>query len=307
MERRNGSTGTSHAVFGLGQCSLDYLGRVPSYPSADTKCEFTDLTVQGGGPVATALVALSRWGVSCALAGVVGDDPFGREILRTLEEERVDTGGVLVRPGSASQFAFIAVEEGGGRRTIFWRRPTGEPPQPAELDFRPLREASVFLTDGLFAEASLAAAGEARRRGAAVVVDGGTLRDGMMELARRSDHFIASESFARSLVGGDDPEEACRRLSQLGPSVAAVTLGERGYAARVGGAYIERPAQRVAAVDTTGCGDVFHGGYVFGLLSGWPAERRLDFASWAASRASLALGGRAGIPAREDYGGPLLR
>jgi len=58
-------------VFGLGQCCLDYIGKIPSYPPPDTKCEFSDLFIQGGGPVATAMVALARWGVSCAFAGVV--------------------------------------------------------------------------------------------------------------------------------------------------------------------------------------------------------------------------------------------
>ena len=65
-------------VFGIGQCSLDYIGKIQAYPPPDRKCEFTDMVIQGGGPVATALVALARWGVSCAFAGVLGDDLFGR-------------------------------------------------------------------------------------------------------------------------------------------------------------------------------------------------------------------------------------
>ena len=64
-------------VWGLGQCCLDYIGKIVSYPPPDTKCEFSDMVIQGGGPVATALVALSRWGVPCAFAGVIGDDQFG--------------------------------------------------------------------------------------------------------------------------------------------------------------------------------------------------------------------------------------
>src|ERR1017187_6868585 len=101
-------------VYGLGQCALDHLALVPSYPEADTKCEFKDMIVQGGGPVATALVALSRWGISCAIAGVIGDDAFGGEIRRSLDEERVDTTGLVDRK---------SVVEGksvdlGGRRII---------------------------------------------------------------------------------------------------------------------------------------------------------------------------------------------
>jgi len=292
-------------VFGLGQCSLDYLGHIDSWPPADVKCEFSGLTVQGGGPVATALVACSRWGLSCALAGTVGDDTFGEMIIQSLRGEGVDTGGVAIRRGHASQFAFIAAERDSGARNIFWRRPTGAPLSPGEIDVDRLRSSKVFLTDGLFAEASLHGAREARKAGVPVVVDAGSLREGMLELAALSDFFLASTSFARAFGGDAGAREVCRRLAGLGPGVTGVTLGDRGYAALIEGRYRVRPAYRVEAVDTTGCGDVFHGGFVYGLVQGWETERSLDFGSWAAAMVSLRLGGRAGIPRREDYpGGP---
>jgi len=155
--------GSGVDVYGLGQCSVDYLGRIAGYPQPDAKCEFHDLTVQGGGPVATALVALARWGMRCAFTGVVGDDWIGGEIRRSLEKDHVNTGGLLARPAAESQFAFIVAEPGSGRRTIFWRRPTGPPPRSSELDTDLLRRARVFHTDGLFPEASLAAARVARK------------------------------------------------------------------------------------------------------------------------------------------------
>lgn len=143
-------------VFGLGQCSLDYIGKVDAYPPPDVKCEFSDMVIQTGGPVATALIALARWGVSCAFAGVIGDDRFGTKIKTSLDDEGIDTSGILVRERSDSQFAFIVAEPGVGRRTIFWRRPTGPPPNPGEIDYNIVRKARVLHTDGLFAEASLA-------------------------------------------------------------------------------------------------------------------------------------------------------
>ena len=288
-------------VYGLGQCALDHLALLTSYPEPDTKCEFKDMTVQGGGPVATALVALSRWGISCAFAGVIGDDSFGAEIRRTLDDERVDTTGLLVRRGCGSQFAFIAVEAGTGKRTIFWRRPTGAALAANELNHDLIRSARVLHTDGLFIEASLAAARIAKATGVQVVVDAGTLREGMLELAKQSDCFVASATFARALVGEDRPLEACRRLAELGPRVVGVTLGEKGYVALDQSGVIERPAYRVQAMDTTGCGDVFHGGFIYGLIQGWDAARCLDFGAWAAARVSLRLGGRDGIPPLADW------
>ena len=291
-------------VFGLGQCSLDYLGQIHRFPPADTKCEFTGLAVQGGGPVATALVALSRWGVSGTLVGLIGDDPFGGQIRASLEAEEIDLRGLLIRKGFESQFAFIAAEPGVGRRTIFWRRPTGPPPDPEELNFALIRRARIFHTDGLFTDASLAAAKAAREAGVKVVVDAGSLREGMLELARLSDYFIASASFGRSLVGRDDPVAACRQLAALGPELVGVTLGKEGYVALDRGRLIRRPAYPVAAVDTTGCGDVFHAGFIYGLLKGWTVDQSLDWGAWAASRVSLKLGGRAGIPPPPGWAKP---
>ena len=290
----------SFDVYGLGQCSLDYIGKIDTYPPSDVKCEFSDLVIQGGGPVATALVALSRWGVSCAFAGVLGDDSFGTMIKASLDAEGIDTSGVLIRKGFDSQFAFIVAEPENGRRTIFWRRPTGQPTSPEEIDHTIIREVKVLHTDGLFAEASLAACKVAREAGVQIVVDAGSLREGMLDLARVSDYYLASQSFAQALVGDDRPLEACHRLAELGPRVVGVTLGPKGYVALDRGRVIERPAYPVEAVDTTGCGDVFHGGFTYGLIRGWDVDKSLEFSAWAAAMVSLKLGGRASIPSLEE-------
>lgn len=288
-------------VYGLGQCALDYLGRINSYPEPDMKCEFRDLVIQGGGPVATALVALSRWGISCAFAGVVGDDPFAVQILSSLQKEKVDTSDVLIRKGEKSQFAYIAVEPETGRRTIFWRRPTGHEPIPSELNYSSIKKAKVLHTDGLFTDASLAACKAARESEVTVVVDAGTLREGMLEIARYSDFFLASETFAREFGGDGSPLDVCRRIAELGPKVVGITLGSRGCLALADGDVIKKPAYPVETVDTTGCGDVFHAGFIYGLIRKWNVEKSLDFGAWAAAMVSTKMGGRAGIPDANEW------
>jgi ribokinase len=288
-------------VVGLGQCCLDVLVTVDEYPNADVKCEYRDRLVQGGGPVGTALVALSRWGLSAAALGVVGDDIFGPMITRSLSDEGVDTAGLNVRAGETSQFAFIVAEPGRGTRTVFWRRPSGEAPRADEVDLGLIRRSRAFHTDGLFVDAALAGARAAREAGVPVIVDAGTLRPGMLDLARTSDCFIVAQRFAQALTGGDDAREACNRLSELGPSVVGVTLGARGAVAMVDGVVHEQPAYPVAAVDTTGCGDVFHAGLTLGVVQGWPVPRALDFAAWAAAQVATGLGGRSKIPTLDQW------
>jgi len=275
-------------VFGLGQCTFDRMGVVERLPPADEKREIEAEYEQVGGPIATALKALQGWGRRCAAAGVIGDDPEGEAIRRGLGG--IDTSRLLVRNGARSQRAFVAVERGTGRRTIYWRRPTGAPPDPLEIA---PPEARVFLCDGLYAEASVAAAKASKF----VVVDAGTLREGTRALLPLAHVFVASEVFARDFAG--DPRAAVRRIREAGALVAGVTLGARGYVASFGDTWLERPAHPAEAVDTTGCGDIFHAGLVEGFLSGWPWERSFDFAAWAAARAAEGLGNRA--PGREGY------
>jgi ribokinase len=287
-------------VFGLGQCSLDYIGKIDAYPLPDTKGEISDMVIQGGGPVATALVALARWGRSCYFSGLIGDDPFGRQIEASLRVEGVHTKGLVVRRGTSSQFAFIAAEPDTARRTVFWRRPTAEPIRPAEVDIDMIGRARVMHTDGLFIEAALYAAHAAKKIGIPVVVDAGTLREGMLDLAGLADFFIVSETFSRALTGADDPHGACRQLIDLGPSAVCVTLGAKGYVAMYRGRSFEKPAYPVKAVDTTGCGDIFHAGFIYGLLKNWDITKCLDIGAWAASRVSMQMGGRSGIPSLSD-------
>jgi ribokinase len=282
-------------VFGLGQCAYDRLALVDAFAAPDGKQEAAAMVEQTGGPVATALAALARWGRRTAFSGVVGDDPEGARIAADLGADGVDVARLLVRPGHRSQIAFVAVERGTGRRTITWRRPTGAPPSLAECAPPPAR---VYLTDGLYT-ASLACA----RCAPEIVVDAGTLREGTRAMLRVATAFVASEAFARAFTGDDDPDGACRKIAEHGPPVAAVTLGARGWVARIGRAMVRGTAYAVDAVDTTGCGDVFHAGFVEGLLRGWPPERGLDLGAWAAAQAATRLGNRAGVPSPSAYPG----
>jgi len=281
-------------IFGLGQCALDHIGIIAAYPPPNVKCEFTNLVIQGGGPVATALVALSRWKLRCYFTGVLGNDVFGTIIADSLREEGIDTGGLVVRSGHSSQFAFIVSEPNMGRRTIFWQRPTGKPLQPDELNLEVLRRSRALHTDGLFTEASLFACRKAREAGIPVVVDAGTLREGMLDMVRLSDCFIVSETFSQAMA--EDPLETCRMLAGLGARFTGVTLGAKGYIALVDGRIIKKPAYPAEAIDTTGCGDIFHAGVTYGIVQGWDAEKCLDLGAWAAAQVSMQIGGRRGIP-----------
>lgn len=282
-------------VFGIGQCSLDYIGLISSYPPPDVKCEFKDLLIQGGGPAASAMVALNRWGINVHIAGVVGDDGFGEQIRAFFSAENIDTSGLAVRRHKQSQFAFIVSEPSLARRTIFWQRPTGDPLLPEEIDMNVLHKSSALHLDGLLPEVSLYACRKAKDAGIPVILDAGTLREGMLDIARMCDCVVTSEVFSKALT--ESPRETCLKLRDMGVRWTGVTLGARGYIALADGRWIQKDAYPAKAVDTTGCGDVFHAGMTYGVVNGWSAEQSLDLGAWAAAEVSSEIGGRRGIPA----------
>jgi len=287
-------------VVGIGQCCWDILALVESYPEADEKEEIRLLSEQGGGPVATALVTLTRLGIPCRFHGIVGDDGYAALIRESLAREGVDITGLVTRGGASSQVAFIVIERGNGRRTIFWQRPTGQGLRPEELAAGFLEGAEALYLDGLMPEVSRHALDEARRRGIPVMVDAGRIRPGMMELAARCDYLVAAERFFLDL-GWDGTLEEFRGLaSGLGATVVTVTRGAQGSLTWSGGEFFAVPACAVEVVDTTGAGDVFHGGYLYGVLQEWKLHKTVTFASVVAALSCRGMGGRAGIPTLDE-------
>jgi sulfofructose kinase len=293
--------GPMSTVVGIGQCSYDYLALVDGFPVPDEKHEAIEMLEQAGGPVATALVALRRLGVPACFYGVVGSDEAGEHIVRSLDAEGVEAR--VVRREGMSQTAYIIVERGSGRRTIIWRRPGGVPLRSGELDDGFLDGAAFLHLDGLMPEVSLYAARAARERGVPVMLDAGRMREGMRELAGLSDYVVASERFAHEVGIGDaleDPAAFKDRARGMFIAVFTVTMGARGSMTLAGNEAIHQRAFDVQTVDTTGAGDVFHGGYIYGVLQGWDIRRTLRFASALAAMKCTKPGGRTGIPAFEE-------
>ena len=269
-------------VIGLGQACFDCLGRTPYFPEEDSKIELTDLHMQCGGPVASALTVLSRFGISTSFIGSISDDYFGIEILNSLRNESIDTTLLKVTPGLTSQFAFISINKTNGKRNIFWKQSSAPFLRAKEIDFNSFKNAKYLHLDGLMIEASIEAAKQAKKLGIKVVIDAGTLREGFFKLIPFADVLITSEKFAGSVSGDDNPrpESALKKLKSLSNAdTIIITLGPNGSMGVSEDDIIVQPAFKVDAVDTTGAGDVYHGAYIYGLIKEWDMPSCMRFAS----------------------------
>jgi sugar/nucleoside kinase (ribokinase family) len=247
--------------------------------------------------VATALVALQRWGRRTAYVGTFGDGDAGRLARASLVAEGVDVGAARVRPGVSNQLAFILVDRDSGERTILMHRPAALTLRPDELDRALVTAGRVLHLDGYDLDAAVQAAGWARAAGIPVVVDVDAAVAGIDRLLAHADAVAVSREFASRVTGCDDEERALARLAgETGAPLTAITLGRDGVIARAGGRTLRVPAYPVHAVDTTGAGDVFHAGLIHGLLAGWLLDATLRFANAAAGLKCTRVGGRPGIP-----------
>ena len=290
----------STQVVGLGHACVDHLGVLTSFPEENDKVELEELHIHCGGPASTALVTLSRLGISTSFLGSISDDPFGIKILKNLKKEKVDISFLKITPGYTSQVSFINVNKMNGRRTIFWHRGNVPHLKQKDIDLRQFPKARILHVDSLMIEASIEAARQAKKYDMTVTMDAGTMREGCKELTSLVDILISSETFPEPLVGPEAAHEtALHVLRELGPKQVVITLGSEGSIGLNDKGIFHQPAFPVNTVDTTGAGDVYHGGYIYGLIQGWEMNRCMRFASAVAALKCMKIGAQTGTPSLE--------
>ncbi len=287
-------------VVGMGLNSVDLLGLVPEFPTLNSKMKILRFSKQGGGQVATALVALSRWGVKTKYIGKVGGDEWGQFSLDSIRSEGVDISSVRIEPHATNQFAMIIVDKPSGERTILWNRDEGLMYREGELQREEVCSGKILHLDGHDIRAAIQCAKWAKEEKILTVLDLDKVEPLTSELIKEIDFLITSSSFPKLFTGISDREKALLELQKYTPGFLCATLGHEGSMALVDGEILYTQGFRVKTVDTTGAGDVFHGGFIYGLLQHWEISEILKFSNAVAALKCRDLGGRKGIPTLEE-------
>jgi sugar/nucleoside kinase (ribokinase family) len=284
-------------IVGVGACVMDTLISLPRYPAEDTKLRAYGSRPAGGGPVATGLVAASKLGVDAAYIGVLSDDGGGRFLIKDFEKYGTDTSLIRIRAGYRSFTSTIWLSEQSATRTCVFDK--GNLP-PLELDSEQaeaIRCARVLMVDGNELRGAVEAAKVARAAGVKVLYDCGGLYDGIEELLELTDVCIPSEEFALGHTGADTAEDAAKILfERYRPEVVVITQGVAGGIIYDGERVRRYPAFTVAAKDTNGSGDVFHGAFAAGICFGYAYEKCCYFASGVSAIKCTGVGARESVP-----------
>jgi sugar/nucleoside kinase (ribokinase family) len=295
-------TGRQFDVVGFGLNAVDHLVTVPRYPSFNTKTRLIEHQQLAGGQVSSAMVGAQRLGLRTSYIGKVGDDYEGRLLIDSLRAEGVECDGVMVAPGARTQSGVIIIERMSGERTILWHHDDRTRVSPAELRREAITRGAILHLDGYDTEAAITAARWAREAGMPVTIDLDTVYKGIEQLLPLVDFLIMSQGLATELSGVMDERESLKQLNgRFGCYLVAMTQGARGALAYVEGNFIASPAFRPPVCrDTTGAGDAFRAGFIYGLAKGLSIEETMRTANGVAALKCRELGARAGLPAEDE-------
>jgi len=289
-------------VVGVGCNSVDYVNLLPAVPQPQgpyAKMRIRRQIVSCGGQMTTALAACAKLGLRAKYLGVTGTDENGRRLRTTMAGYQVDMTDAVIRD-VPNRYAVILVDESTGERIVLWDRDERLQLRPRELPSDVFASALLIHVDDDDQQAAIEAARFGRAAGLPVTSDIDKLTDRTEELVAAVTIPIFAEHVPLALTGRSDPESALRHLRRQHQGLLCVTLGPQGALALDGDRAIQVPAFRVSPIDTTGAGDVFRAGFIYGLLRGWPTEQVLRFANAAAGVSCTRLGALSGVPELVD-------
>lgn len=287
-------------IIGIGLAVLDHLMLVPDFPSREGVIASSQYKVQGGGMVATALVAAQRLGGLTEFWGRVGDDENGQNLLDELKASALNISQVQVVPGGRTGVCFVMVKMGTGERSFVVHSQRNLFVDLSTLNLDRIRKAKVLLVDASWIEAAQQAAHYAKAHGIPVVVDIHDHSQPSLELLGLADYAIIPRQLADVLASKGDYSSALKDLRARNVKYPIVTLGRDGCTYLYQEKIFRQPAFQVEAIDTTGAGDVFHGAFCYALVRGLVLPEAVTFASAVAALACTKLGGRSGIPTYEQ-------
>ncbi len=286
-------------VVGFGTNAVDYLIVVPKYPEFNSKIELENYTQLAGGEIASTMVGLRRLGLKTAYIGSFGNDQAGDFGLQTLIDEDVNVAFARQIEGAQTQIAFIIIDKISGERTVIWKRDKKLAFAPEDAPLEILRKTKIFHATPHDTRACAKMAREAKKSGAIVSIDVDNIFDGLLEMIPLIDIFISSAEFPEKLLGIKDKKDSLREIkSRFGCPVVGMTLGANGSLILCENEFIETKGYAVpnGCQDTTGAGDAFRVGLLYGLLKGESVENSAKMANAVAALKCREIGARTSLP-----------
>ena len=313
-----------------GAACLDYIAQVDHFPQPDEKLRTNSLTICGGGNAGNTATCLSRLGVKLKLIAKIGDDPNGQTILKAFHDEKnIDTSLVLVESSMTSPLTYVIVDIESKTRTCIYSA-NNELILIDDIKSNWLDNIKFIHFDSRSTEAAVKLAKLAKEKSIVCSIDIERERPLLNELIPLMDYIITTENYSRNVCKDESLLQTAKRFLQTCQFVI-ITRGKNGSILierlnknlfkqiendYTNGSIITQdieedlliwkctawPIQSEDIIDTTGSGDAFIGGIIYGILSkeNWSKEKLLRFASYIAMCKLKGIGARSSLPYLTD-------
>ena len=288
-------------VLGLGSVTVDFVGTTETWPNEGLKQPLKNLSIHDGGLVGTALAAVAKLDGSACFAGKLGNSDMARRAVESLEKECVDTSFIIRTKDAEPIISLIISNVFSGQRNVFWTKQNVQYPYPSEFPDKDwFNNIKVLFVDFSAGYAGVEAAKIATKYNIPVIVDIEHNEPHVLELMAVSSHIVLSENFAADYTGETDIQTMLKKLKTSSNQTVIITRGKNGCIGLTSEGLFELSAFKVDVVDTTGCGDVFHGVYALAIARNKTVVEAAQFASAAAALCATKIGGRDGIPTKQQ-------
>ncbi len=286
-------------VAGFGSSVVDVLMMATESIGLQRKNPIHNQTIQIGGVIPTALVVLSRLGVSTELHTIIGTDMFGESLCTLLNKEGIELKHIMRSETMTTPLACVVIHNDNGQRTSFYT--TGEFSHSDDIrvveNINP--KATYLIADGHNPQLTHEAIKKAKKHGTKVLLDLGNPKPGLEGLAKESDAIIIPKAYWGTLEE-KNPEEIVKNFLSYGIPLVILTMEEHGCLVGSTDGIFHQPSYNVTAIDTNGAGDVFFGTFMYGLVKSWDVSKASQFACAAAARSCTIFGKDKKIPTSEE-------
>ena len=259
-----------------------------------------------GGKGCNQAIAISRLGGNVNFISKLGDDDYGKLAISKIKKDNIETSNIIISKEHKTGVAGILVDKNTGKNAINVIVGAPSTLKIDEIDLKVIKNSKIFLTQlEIPKEVTFNCLKIAKESGVITILNPAPASTISREFFKYIDYFTPNETEAEFYSGikinnEKDAKHASDKLLKLGIKKIVITLGEKGLFYSDGKDEIYLKARPVKAIDTTGAGDAFNGGFAFSLFQGKKIRECLELANKVASLSTTKLGAGDGMPFYKD-------
>ena len=291
-------------ILGIFVADISFSGN--KIPSSGETILGDSYNIGPGGKGCNQAIAISRLGGKVSFISKLGNDNYGKLAINNLKKDKIDISNIIVSNKHKTGVAGIHVDRNTGKNAITVIRGAPESFTIKEIKTNIIKNSKIFLTQlEIPLDVTLHCLKKAKEEGLINILNPAPACNLSKDFFKVIDYFTPNETEAEFYTGikinnKKDAKESAKKLIKMGIKNVIITLGEKGIFYSNGKEQIYMKANRVKAVDTTGAGDAFNGGFSFALLKGKKIKDCLKFANKIAGLSTTKLGAGDSMPTLKE-------